>query len=109
MPKTVLFTTKIFSSFEVIENTSKLNFDKTFNKKEIELKPGEEEKISFKDLFFDHQLSSLNTISKNHTLFIKNAFGNKNLKYKDTIYSRKPFRAWYITIDRDQWDYEEEY
>ena len=33
----------------------------------------------------------------------------KNLKYKDTIYSKKPFRAWYITIDRDQWDYEEEY
>ena len=53
MPKTVLFTAKIFSSFEVIENTSKLNFDKTFNGKEIELKPGEEEKISFKDLFFD--------------------------------------------------------
>ena len=53
MPKTVLFTAKIFSSFEVIENTSKLNFDKTFNGKEIELKPGEKEKISFKDLFYD--------------------------------------------------------
>ena len=53
MPKTVLFMTKIFSSFEVIENTSKLNFDKTFNGKEIELKPGEKEKISFKDLFYD--------------------------------------------------------
>ena len=39
-------------------------------------------KSGFKDLFFDHELSSLNTISKNHTLFIKNAFGNKNLKKK---------------------------
>ncbi len=33
-----------------------------------------------KNLFFDHELSSLNTISKNHTLFLKEAFGKKNLK-----------------------------
>jgi len=39
-------------------------------------------KKSFKNLFFDHQLSSLNTLSKNHTLFIKKAFGIKNLKKK---------------------------
>ena len=32
------------------------------------------------NLFFDHELSSLNTISKNHTLFLKEAFGKKNLK-----------------------------
>ena len=37
---------------------------------------------SVKSLFFDHDLSSLNTISKNHTLFIKNAFGTKDLKKK---------------------------
>ena len=30
-------------------------------------------KKGFKNLFFDHQLSSLNTISKNHTLFIEKA------------------------------------
>ena len=35
-----------------------------------------------KNLFFDHKLSSLNTISKNHTLFIKKAFGINNLKKK---------------------------
>ena len=35
-----------------------------------------------KSLFYDHQLSSLNTISKNHTLFIKKAFGIANLKKK---------------------------
>ena len=35
-----------------------------------------------KNLFFDHELSSLNTISKNHTLFLKQAFGIKNLKKK---------------------------
>ena len=37
---------------------------------------------STKKLFFDHQLSSLNTISKNHTLFIKKAFKNNDLKIK---------------------------
>ena len=35
-----------------------------------------------KNLFFDHELSSLNTISKNHTLFLKEAFGKKDLKKK---------------------------
>ena len=35
-----------------------------------------------KNLFFDHDLSSLNTISKNHTLYIEKAFGTKDLKKK---------------------------
>ena len=35
-----------------------------------------------KDLFFDHDLSSLNTINKNHTKFLKKAFGKRNLKKK---------------------------
>ena len=39
-------------------------------------------KNSKKTLFFDHQLSSLNTLSKNHTKFIDKAFGIKNLKTK---------------------------
>jgi len=39
-------------------------------------------KTGSKNLFFDHELSSLNTISKNHTLFLKEAFGKKNLKKK---------------------------
>jgi len=34
----------------------------------------------FKDLFFDNELSSLNTINRNHTLFLKKAFNNINLK-----------------------------
>ena len=34
------------------------------------------------NLFFDHELSSLNTINKNHTLFLKEAFGKKDLKKK---------------------------
>ena len=35
-----------------------------------------------KNLFFDHDLSSLNTISKNHTLYIEKAIGTKDLKKK---------------------------
>ena len=39
-------------------------------------------KKGVKSFFFDHQLSTLNTISKNHSLFIKKAFGTKDLKKK---------------------------
>ena len=35
-----------------------------------------------KTLFFDHELSSLNTINRNHTLFLKKAFGKTRLKKK---------------------------
>ena len=34
------------------------------------------------NLFFDHELSTLNTININHTLFLKKAFGNIKLKKK---------------------------
>ena len=37
-------------------------------------------KKGYKKPFFDHELSSLNTISKNHTLFLKEAFNKSNLK-----------------------------
>ena len=40
------------------------------------------DKRGFKNLFFDHELSSLNTINKNHTLFLKKNFGITNLKKK---------------------------
>ena len=39
-------------------------------------------KTGSKNLFFDHELSSLNTINKNHTKFLEKAFGIKNLKKK---------------------------
>ena len=39
-------------------------------------------KSGTKNLFFDHDLSSLNTINKNHTKFLKKAFGIKKLKKK---------------------------
>ena len=37
-------------------------------------------KVGFKDLFFDNELSSLNTINKNHTMFLKKAFNEIKLK-----------------------------
>ena len=39
-------------------------------------------KNELKNLYFDHQLSTLNTINKNHTLFIEKSFGIKTLKKK---------------------------
>ena len=39
-------------------------------------------KKGFKNLFFDHEFSSLNTINKNHTLFLKEAFGKQKFKEK---------------------------
>ena len=50
--------------------------------KDINICAAVSNKKEIKNLFFDHQLSSLNTISKNHTLFIKESFGIKNLKKK---------------------------
>ena len=38
-----------------------------------------------KDLFFDNELSSLNTINKNHTLFLKKAFNQIHLKKRKII------------------------
>ena len=40
------------------------------------------DKKSTKSLYFHHELSSLNTLSKNHTLLFKEIFGLKNLKKK---------------------------
>ena len=53
MPKAVVFTNYIFSDPVTVENTSKLNFDKTLSGKELDLKPEEKKKITFKDLFYD--------------------------------------------------------
>ena len=42
--------------------------------KDINICAAVSNKRGVRNLFFDHQLSSLNTISKNHTLFIKKIF-----------------------------------
>ena len=53
LPKTVSIAYKILKKPEIVENNSKLNFEKVFEGKELELKPEEKKKIAFKDLFFD--------------------------------------------------------
>ena len=53
LPKTVEFAANILIKPEIIENNSKLNFEKVFEGKELELKPEEKKKVAFKDLFFD--------------------------------------------------------
>ena len=53
LPKTVKFAANILIKPEIIENNSKLNFEKVFEGKELELKPEEKKKVSFKDLFID--------------------------------------------------------
>ena len=53
LPKTVEFAANILIKPEIIENNSKLNFEKVFEGKELELKPEEKKKITFKDLFYD--------------------------------------------------------
>jgi len=53
LPKSVKFINKEFYSSKIIENNSKKNFEKVLSGKELELKPEEEKKITFKDLFYD--------------------------------------------------------
>ena len=53
LPKTTSIAYKILKKPQIVENNSKLNFEKVFKGKELELKPEEKKKIAFKDLFFD--------------------------------------------------------
>ena len=55
MPKTILITTKIFSTPEIITNKSKSNFEKIMKNKQLEMQKNkdEEKKVTFTDLFFD--------------------------------------------------------
>ena len=53
MPITAKFIKEDFKSSEVVENKSKKNFETVLSGKELELKPEEKDKITFKDLFYD--------------------------------------------------------
>ena len=53
LPKTTSIAYKILKKPQIVVNNSKLNFEKVFEGKELELKPEEKKKIAFKDLFFD--------------------------------------------------------
>ena len=53
LPKTVEVVKLSFSNSEIVENNSKKNFETVLSGKELELKPEEKQKITFKDLFYD--------------------------------------------------------
>ena len=53
LPITAKFIKEDFKSPEVVENKSKKNFETVLSGKELELKPEEKDKITFKDLFYD--------------------------------------------------------
>ena len=53
LPITAKFIKEDFKSSEVVENKSKKNFETVLSGKELELKPEEKDKITFKDLFYD--------------------------------------------------------
>jgi len=50
--------------------------------KDINICAAVSNKKGFKNLYFENELSPLNTLSKNHTLLFKEIFGIKNLKKK---------------------------
>ena len=88
-PKALLFTSKIFSDPVIVENTSKMDFEKILNgKKELNLKSEEKEKISFEDMYSD--------IEKDFDDFpsdiVRFSAPTLNQLFKDTKYSLKEVR-----------------
>ena len=89
IPKAALLTDKIFSEPVIFENTSKFNFDRALNgKKELDLKPQEKAKLSFKDMYFDIE-KKFDDIPSDLVRF--NASTLDQL-FKDTKYSLKEVR-----------------
>ena len=88
-PKAALLTDKIFSEQVIVENTSKFNFDRALNgKKELDLKPQEKAKLSFKDMYSDIE-KQFDDIQNDLVRF--NASTLDQL-FKDTKYSLKKVR-----------------
>ena len=88
-PKAALLTDKIFSESIIVENTSKFNFDRALNgKKELDLKPQEKAKLSFKDMYSDIE-KEFDDIQNDLVRF--NASTLDQL-FKDTKYSLKEVR-----------------
>ena len=88
-PKVALLTDKIFSEPVIVENTSKFDFEKTLNgKKELDLKPEEKAKISFKDMYFDIE-EKFDDIPSDLVRFKASTLDQL---FKDTKYSLKKVR-----------------
>lgn len=88
-PKAALLTDKIFSKPVIVENTSKFNFDRALNrKKELDLKPQEKAKLSFKDMYSDIE-GKFDDIPSNLVRFKASTLDQL---FKDTKYSLKKVR-----------------
>ena len=88
-PKAALLTDKIFSEQAIVENTSKFNFDRALNgKKELDLKPQEKAKLSFKDMYFDIE-EKFDDIPSDLVRFKASTLDQL---FKDTKYSLKKVR-----------------
>ena len=88
-PRAALLTDKIFSEQVIVENTSKFNFDRALNgKKELDLKPQEKAKLSFKDMYFDIE-KKFDDIPSDLVRFKASTLDQL---FKDTKYSLKKVR-----------------
>ena len=88
-PKAALLTDKIFSEVVIVENTSKFNFDRALNgKKELDLKPQEKTKLSFKDVYSDIE-EKFDDIPSDLVRFKASTLDQL---FKDTKYSLKKVR-----------------
>ena len=88
-PKAALLTDKIFSEQVIVENTSKFNFDRALNgKKELDLKPQEKAKLSFKNMYSDIE-EKFDDIPSDLVRFKASTLDQL---FKDTKYSLKKVR-----------------
>ena len=88
-PKAALLTDKIFSESAIVENTSKFNFDRALNgKKELDLKPQEKAKLSFKNMYSDIE-EKFDDIPSDLVRFKASTLDQL---FKDTKYSLKKVR-----------------
>ena len=88
-PKAALLIDEIFYEPVIVENTSKFNFDRALNgKKELDLKPQEKAKLSFKDMYFDIE-EKFDDIPSDLVRFKASTLDQL---FKDTKYSLKEVR-----------------
>ena len=89
IPKTALLIDEIFYEPVIVNNTSKFNFDRALNgKKELDLKPQEKAKLSFKDMYFDIE-EKFDDIPSDLVRFKASTLDQL---FKDTKYSLKEVR-----------------
>ena len=95
-PKITLLTDEMFYKAEIVENTSKFDFEKTLKakkEKEIDLKPKEKVKLSFKDVYSDIE-EKFDDIPSDLVRFKASTLDQL---FKDTKYSLKKVILYILT------------